>query len=98
MDVLQRGLCFINLPLLVKQEIFFFPSVFKKKLVIKTLDPDPYPDSLEMLEPDPNSLNLDPQHYVGYRTACGKFWFLPSSYLRHLIGTVRYQYLPARYR
>jgi hypothetical protein len=29
-------------------------------LVIQTLDPDP--DSLEMLEPDPNSMNADPQN------------------------------------
>ncbi len=78
------------------KKYFFSICIFKKNFVIKT--PDPYPDSIEMLEPDPNSLNLDPQHYVWYRTACGKYWFFPSSYLRHLIGTVRYQYLPARYR
>jgi hypothetical protein len=31
-------------------------------LVIKTLDPYPDPDSLEMLDPDPDSMNPDPQH------------------------------------
>ncbi len=31
-------------------------------LVIKTLDPDPEPDSLELLGPDPDLMNPDPQH------------------------------------
>ncbi len=31
-------------------------------MVIKTLDPDPDPDSLEMADPDPNTMNSDPQH------------------------------------
>ncbi len=38
---------------------------FLQFLEIKTLDPDPYPDSSEM--PDPDSLNPDPQ-----------FWFEPK--------------------
>ncbi len=33
---------------------------FLQLLIIKTLDP--YPDSLEMLDPDPDSMNPDPQH------------------------------------
>ncbi len=37
-------------------------------LFVKTLDlePDPYPDpdSLEMLDPDPDSMNPDPQHWI----------------------------------
>jgi hypothetical protein len=34
---------------------------FFQFLVIKTLDPDPFPDpdSLEMLDPDPDSVNSD---------------------------------------
>jgi len=39
-------------------------------LVIKTLDPDLDPDSLEMLDldphPDQDSMNPNPQHYVNY--------------------------------
>jgi hypothetical protein len=45
-----------------------FFQLFLKFLVIKTLEqePDPYP--LEMLDPDPNSLNPDPQHWsLGYQ-------------------------------
>jgi hypothetical protein len=38
------------------KKINFFPAEFFPSLVIKTLDPD----SLEMLNPDPNP---DPQHY-----------------------------------
>jgi hypothetical protein len=37
-------------------------------LVIKTLDLDPDPDSLEMLDPDlypdPDSMNMDPHHWL----------------------------------
>jgi len=40
-------------------------------LVIKTLDPDP--DSLEMLNPDPYSINPDPQH-------CWEVRYLSSTY------------------
>jgi hypothetical protein len=40
-----------------------------KKIAIfdrRTLDPDPYPDpdSLEMMDPDPKSMNQDPQHWL----------------------------------
>jgi hypothetical protein len=41
--------------------------MFFKFLVIKTLDP--YPDSLEILEldPDPESINPDPKHCKEYK-------------------------------
>ncbi len=40
-------------------------------MVIKTLDPVPYPDSLEMLDPDPDpdSMNPDPQHLFEQKIA-----------------------------
>ncbi len=40
-------------------------KIYKKIqfLVIKTLDPEPDPDSLEILDRDPNSMNPDPQHW-----------------------------------
>ncbi len=38
----------------------FFCCIFFTFLVIKTLDPDP--NSLEMLAPDPDSMNPDPKH------------------------------------
>jgi hypothetical protein len=49
---------------------YFQPYFFLQFLVIKTLGPDPDPDSLkildpdslEMLDPDPDSVNPDPQH------------------------------------
>jgi hypothetical protein len=43
-----------------QKEINFFSQLyFFKFLVIKIL----YPDSLEILDPDPDSINLDPQHW-----------------------------------
>jgi hypothetical protein len=40
-----------------------FPlKIFFQFLVIKSLDPDPDWYSAEMLYPDPESMNLDPQH------------------------------------
>ncbi len=44
-----------KLQLLIKKKIL---AVFFQYLVIKTLDPD----SLEMLDPDPGTMNLDPQY------------------------------------
>ncbi len=42
----------------------FFNCIVFQFFVTKTLDPDPYPgpDSLEMLDLDPDSMNPDPQH------------------------------------
>ncbi len=44
-----------------KRSIKKFLYFFLQFLVIKTLDPEPDPDSLEMLDRDP--INPDPQHW-----------------------------------
>jgi hypothetical protein len=56
--VLQGGLEISKLPFLIKKDI----NIFLLCYFNKTLDPDP--DSLEILDPDPDldSMNLDPQH------------------------------------
>jgi len=49
---------------LIKKKFKKFSAVFFLQfLVILTLDPDPYPNSLEMLDPNPypDSMNPDPQ-------------------------------------
>jgi hypothetical protein len=58
LDVLYGGLGISRLQFLknlnkISGRCFFF---------IKTLDPDPYPDSLERLDPDPDSMHPDPKH------------------------------------
>jgi hypothetical protein len=49
-DVLCAGLAI--------SKIFLFQLYFFRHVVIKTLDPDPNPDTLEMLEPDPHHFFL----------------------------------------
>ncbi len=48
-----------------------FAVFFSSVLVIKTLDPDPYPDSLGKLDPDPysypDSVRPDPQPCLGVK-------------------------------
>jgi hypothetical protein len=46
------------------QKRYFFQLIFFQFLVIKTLDQDLDPDSLEQLDPDPESMNPDPQHWL----------------------------------
>ncbi len=58
LDVLYGGLGIIKLQFLIKKELL---KKFELQcLVMKTLDPDQ--ESLEMLDPDPDSMNLEPQH------------------------------------
>ncbi len=46
---------------ILKFQLYFFLDF----LVIKTMDsdPEPNPDSLEILDPDSESMNPDPQHW-----------------------------------
>jgi hypothetical protein len=63
LDVLNEGLGVSKLQLLIKKKNFcciFFPSTFGHQNPGYELDLYPYPDSLEMLDPD--SMNPDPQH------------------------------------
>ncbi len=65
--VLYEGLGISKFKFLIKRYKKHFSAVFCFHfLVIETLDPDPVPDpdSLEMLglDPDPYSMNPDPQH------------------------------------
>jgi hypothetical protein len=55
LDVLYEGLGISKLRFLIKKDFLKFSSCFFEFLVIETLDPDP--DSLEMLDhnPDPQS-------------------------------------------
>jgi hypothetical protein len=45
-----------------KNSVFLFSSDFGHQNPGSGLDPDPYPDSLEM--PDPDSMNPDPQFWL----------------------------------
>jgi hypothetical protein len=68
-DVLYGGLGISKLQFLLQHKKI--SAVFFQFLVIKTLhpylDPEPDPDSLEMLDSDPyldlDSMKLDPQHW-----------------------------------
>ena len=44
-----------------KKKIFLIVSLFK--IDIKTLVPDPIPNWAKILDPDPNSMCFDPQHW-----------------------------------
>jgi hypothetical protein len=58
LDVLYIGLGISKLQFFIKKDIKKFQLFFLLQfLVMKTLDPDQDPDSLEMLDPNP-----DPQH------------------------------------
>ncbi len=62
LDVFYEGLGISKLQFLKKKSNNKFSAVFFQFLVIKTLDLDPDLDSLEMLGPDPDSMNPDSQH------------------------------------
>ncbi len=69
LNVLYGGLGISKLQFLIKKRYtklsaVFFSSIFGHQKPVSGLDPDLYPDrdSLEMLDPDPNSMNPDPQH------------------------------------
>jgi hypothetical protein len=61
LDVLYGGLVISKLQILIKKETKF-ERYFFSVLVIKTLDPCPDPDSLEMPDMDPYP-DSDPQHW-----------------------------------
>jgi hypothetical protein len=63
LDVLLGGLGLSKLQFFINNDKYFSAVFFLQFLVIKTLDPDPKPDPelLEMLDPDPDLINLDPQ-------------------------------------
>jgi hypothetical protein len=58
---MHGGLGISKLRVLIKKDM---KKIFLQFFVIKTLDPYPYPDSLEMLDPylDPESINSDHPH------------------------------------
>jgi hypothetical protein len=61
LDVLYRGLCVSEFKSLIKNIYKKFSAVyFYQFFVMKSPDPDWY--SATMLDPDPESMNPDPQH------------------------------------
>jgi hypothetical protein len=73
LDVLYGGLGISKLQFLIKKDTRKKIQLYVFKfLVIKTLDPDPYPVSLENLDlapsPDPDSINPDSQHWFFLHT------------------------------
>ncbi len=70
-DGLQGGLGISKLKFSIKKRSEKnLSAVFLQFLAIKTRDPDPDPDPLDMLDPDRNSMNLDPQHLFAYCLLC----------------------------
>ena len=86
--VLFRGLkaspvAWASIAILIKNNNFFQLYISPQFLVIKTLNPEPDPDSLEMLDPDsmdPDPDSMDPDHdSMTARGACNSpestvFW------------------------
>ncbi len=63
LDVLYGAVWISKLQFLIKKDIFSC-CYFFQFLVIKTLDEDLDPDSLDLLDPDPESMNPDPQQWL----------------------------------